>query len=475
MLDTIRTSGRPLARTGIARHLALVLALVLGAPIVPFLPLAAAEALTFDEVIAALDETPTVMEARLARQAAEQRLGILEFAGDIDVGLVPSTTFATAEDSAFADRTTIGLGLSADIPLGLSTSERVAREAARDALERAIAAERSARAEAWADLLTRYRAAWLAEQDLLVLQAEEEAAGEHARTVNARFDRGDASLNEVNAAEDELVEAQLARREGTLAARLRRLELLYAAGLERNRTDLLEEIPFILPEIPRPPELTQWAIANDPRVTAFRDEVAAAARERDALPGVVGSPTLRGSFSGWDQSAGVSVNTAAPSLALDYSTTLTTTGSLPETRSSTSDDDTWQLSLSVALPLRTTRGDSLSSDLLATSAAQSTERIAATEDELALAIRARYQQYELAAEAIGDAERSVAFAAGLRDTIGERHATDRATTADLLLAEAQYQRALFRLAAAYADREDAKVATAATAGYLDRLTGDLLP
>jgi outer membrane protein len=475
MYDTFAAGVRAVRHRTPSGTPALFLMLALLAPIPSIAPVSEAAALSFEEVVAGLDDTPAVAEARLARQAAEQRLEILSFAGDIDLGIVPSTTFATEEDSSFPDRTSVGIGVSADIPLGLSSGERLARDEALDALDRARAVEESARADAWIDLLTRYRAAWLAEQELLVLQAEEEAAREHARTVTDRFDRGAASLNEVNAAEDDLLEAQLARREGTLATRLRRLELLYAAGLERNRTDLLEEVAFTLPEIPRPPELTQWAAATDPRILALRDEVAATTREEQALPGVIGSPTLRGGFSGWDQNAGVAFNTAAPSLALDYSTTLATSGSLPESRSSSSTEDTWELSFSLSLPLRTTRGDSLSSELFATTAARAAVGIAAVEDELAVAIRGRYQQYELADEAIADAERSVEFATRLLETIRERHATDRATTADVLLAEAQYQRALYRLAAAHADREDAKAATAAAAGYLDHLTGALLP
>jgi outer membrane protein len=457
-----------------AHPVSVLMFIALAAPIAPFLPLMSAEALTFDEVVAAIEETPAVTEARLARQAAEQRFELLSFVGDIGITISPTTELTTAEESSFADRTSYGIGVSADIPLGLSPAAKVARDAAQDALERAMSAERSARAAGWTDLLTRYRAAWLAEQELLVLEAEEEEAGERARTVAERFDRGAASLNDVNSAEDDLVDAQLARREGSLAARLRRLELLYAAGLARNRTDLLEEITVTLPDIPRPPELTQWAVANDPRIVALRDDVTATGREREAIPGPVGFPTLRAGFSGWDQNAGVAFSTATPSLALDYATTLATVGNLP-TRSSSSDEDTWKISFSVSLPLRTTRGDSISSEILATEAAQSAAGIAAVEDELALAIRGRFQQYELADEAIIDAERSVAFAAELRDTVRERYAADRATEADLLLAEAQYQRALYRVAAARAARENAKIATAAAAGYLDQLTGDLLP
>jgi hypothetical protein len=110
-----------------AHPVSVLMFIALAAPIAPFLPLMSAEALTFDEVVAAIEETPAVTEARLARQAAEQRFELLSFVGDIGITISPTTELTTAEESSFADRTSYGIGVSADIPLGLSPAAKVAR------------------------------------------------------------------------------------------------------------------------------------------------------------------------------------------------------------------------------------------------------------------------------------------------------------------------------------------------------------
>jgi outer membrane protein TolC len=428
-------------------------------------------ALTFEEILAGIDGVLSVQSAGLERIAAEQRLDISEYPGDPSFTLTPETSLVTEETDAFPTRTELSATASVDIPLGLSRDRQLAAQTTAAALVRARETEAYARAAAYGDLLSAYRAAWLAQRELEVLEKEYDAAAEAARTAQDRFQRGTASLREVNTADDDLVAAQIALREGMLERRLRSLELLYAAGLERSMDEHLEPPPDSLPDLPRPPVLTAWAVENDPQMRTLTDSVAAFRRDINALDGVAGSPVVRAGFSGWDQSASVAFNTASPSVTLAYGAPLYTSGTLSESRGSSSDVDTWELSFSIALPLQTTGSSTRGGALLDTSVEQTLIDAREREGELALEIRSRYQQYELSRETIQDARRSIDLARDVLETVTQRYESDRTTREDLLLAEAHYHRSLYRLDAALAAREEAKIATASAASYLHILTG----
>jgi outer membrane protein TolC len=432
-------------------------------------------ALSFEEIIAEIDTAPTVRSARIERLTAEQRLERTGYRGDPALTLIPETDFVTERDGTFSDETTLRAAVSLEIPIGLSDERKADRSASADDLLRAVTAETAARATAYGELYTRYLTAWLAQQELVALEREHAAAVETARTVEERFQRGSASLREVQVAEDDRTAAQIALREGSLARRLRFLELVYAAGLDRNRDEPLDPPPMSIPEIPRPPELTAWAIRNDRQMRAYEDAIAAARRDTAVLSGPVGAPLFRAGFSGWDQTASAAFSTGTPSVSLSYGAPLATTGSLPDTRGSSSDVETWELSFSVALPLRTTRESQIDRSVLSSSIEGTELLLEERERQLALDIRSRYQQYELSEETIQDARRAVEIADGILATVTDRRTDDRATAEDLLIAEAQYQRSLYRLDAALANREAAKIAVATAASYLDELIGNEIP
>jgi outer membrane protein TolC len=150
-------------------------------------------------------------------------------------------------------------------------------------------------------------------------------------------------------------------------------------------------------------------------------------------------------------------------------------GALETNRTSSSVSDTWELSLSVALPLQTTGSSARETRLAAGEREQVALEITAVERDLTVAIRSAYQEYELSADRIDDARRALEVAQDLRDTVAARHTDGRATDADLLAAEAQFQRARYRLDAAEIAREDAKIGTARSASYLAQLIGAIYP
>ncbi|MEX2442201.1 MAG: TolC family protein [Alkalispirochaeta sp.] len=431
------------------------------------------QALTFDEIVSQLEATVAVQEGRVAREVAGDRLALAEFRGDPRLTLTPSATLSGTEEDWAPEETELRGSLVAEIPLALSRTAQNAVAAAADTLTRARAAEDYNYAAAYADLLSAYHAAWLAQRDAEVLGTELVAMQEAARVAYDRFDRGTATLREVQAAEEDLVDAEIAYREGSLAQRLRSIELLSMAGMPRTPPSPLEPAQITLAEIPRPPELTLWAVTHDPRLQGLSDTIAALRRETDALDGVVGAPTVRTGFSGNDQSVSAAFNTDQRELSLSYGFHVATIGSLESTRSSSSDSANWEVSFSVALPLQTTGSSGRESRLAADEQAQAAVEITAIERDLAVAIRSAYQQYELSPDRIDDARRSLEVAEQLRDTVIARHADERATEADLLAAEAQFQRARYRLDAAEIAREDAKIRTARAASYLNQLIGTI--
>jgi len=433
------------------------------------------DALSFEQIVSGIDAVPTVRSAEIERLTAEQRLDRAGYRGDPELTLIPETDFVTEEDGSFSDETPLRAGVSLEIPIGLSDERRADRDSTADDLARTITAETSARAAAYGELYTRYLTAWLAQQELAALEREYTAAVETARTTQERFQRGTASLREVQVAEDDRTAAQIALREGSLARRLRFLELVYAAGLDQNRDEPLDPPPMTVPEIPRPPELTIWAIRHDPQMRAYNDAIAAARRDSSASPGPVGAPLFRAGFSGWDQTASAAFSTGTPSVSLSYGAPLVTTGSVTDARGSSTDTETWELSFSLALPLRTTRESQIDRSILTSTIEGTVLLMEERERQLALDIRSRYQQYELSEETIRDARRAVEIAEGILTTVSDRRADDRATTEDLLIAEAQYQRSLYRLDAALANREAAKIAVATSASYLDELLANELP
>lgn len=430
-------------------------------------------ALSFEELFAVLDQAPQVIAARLEQLEARQRLAALQYPGDPSAALIPAATATTAEGDSFGTEKRVTATVTAEIPIGLSETRRVSVAEAEDALLRAEEAVAQSRAEAYLGVFMLYKEAWLAGREQGVIEAEVEAARERARTAQERFDRGGASLEELNSAEESLLEAEAARREGTLGRRITWMRLAYAVGLEPKEAAELEPLESSRSELPAVEELISWALRHDGALLAAEDQMAAYRRESAAALGLFRPPTLRTGFSGWEQTASVSLNTENPTLALSYGFPVVTEGEIPESRTGSRDPDTWELSFSVVLPFQAPGGSRLEGELRETLVEQAMLSKTEAERELSIEIRSRYNQYTVAGEFVDAARRSVESTGRTLKTVRDRREEGRATAADLLLAEAQYRRALYRLDAAVAEVETAKLQTAAAASYLNELIGSM--
>ncbi|WP_394701458.1 TolC family protein [Marispirochaeta aestuarii] len=425
-------------------------------------------ALSFKDLLPSIEESHGVKEARFVLETAADQFTLSIFPGDARMSLSPGLDLTSLKDGDFAEQREITAAVNTSIPLGLNPSGRAAAETAREAVSLAELELETARYNAYVDLFAAYSAAWLAQRELEVLKSELEAAGEELRIVQNLFNSGSASLNDLNDAEDELRLAEADLLAGTLAQRLSWLELAFFAGLNQAREEKLDLPPAEFFELPKPPDLTAWALERSPAIRSQRNQINALRRELDARRGVVSPPTLRADFSGWEQNASLSYNMDNPELGLSYSFPLESYG--PDLSSSNSNaGNTWELSFSVNIPFNTGVDTKKEQELGQSRIAQIEARLALMEDTLALQIRSLYQQYLLAEDAISQAQRALDFAEMTLQTVLDRRDSGRATAAEELSARAYFQRALFRQEQAVSARNIQILKTAQAAFWLQEL------
>lgn len=426
-------------------------------------------ALSLSDITGQVDRLPEVQTALLELQAAEQRYAISAFPGDPSISLSPSIAVESEDEGVFAQQTQLSGSLSAGLPLGLSSSRRLESQTSAASLNREHVNLEQARVEGYVKLFTLYQQAWLAQREVGVLQAEEDAARENLRVIRQRFERGDASLSEMNTAEDELSSAENALISGTLSRRISWLELAYEIGLNPANEAVLEAVEADFPELPSSRDLTAWAIEHNPEAREISDQLSAYRRELAATRGWNPAPTFGLSFSGWEQSASISYTSESPKLSMNYSFPLAAIGTDFEELNRGNSMDTWQLGLTVSIPLQSGQSDRLAGELLEIHIDQSLSRLEQLSTSLALEIRSRYQQYLLSKNVVEQARRSIELRRETLDTILSRREDQRATLADELMARAQLKRAEFRYDSAVADEVEAKLFTAQIAAWLDQL------
>lgn len=306
-----------------------------------------------------------------------------------------------------------------------------------------------------------YQKAWLAQQEEQVLKAEVLAAEENLRVIRELFAAGQTSLQPMNSAEDELNAAETALISGTLSRRIAWLELAYTVGIPNAEEEQLRSIEMELADIPRPPELTAYALAQSPEARKIRDRLSELQRETDSLQGVFLPPSLRITFSGWDQSASLSYSMENANIGLSYTFPIADYGTdFDELSRSSNSIETWELGISVTLPLQSGKDRVLQAELLSTQMAQNQMELDSLSSILALQIRSRYQQYLLSAEVVEQAQRSMELARETLETVLSRRQEQRATLADELMARAQFERSRYRYDSAVTESREAKLLTA---------------
>jgi len=160
--------------------------------------------LSFEELVENLDGSAAVRKAELDLHAAGLQLESVRYPGNSSLSLVPSATTRSEENGEFAEQVEFEARIAAEIPLGLPKSQKLQKISLQESLD--LEGENlSYRIDAaFLELFLLYKEAWLAGEEMKVLEAEKRAAEVGLRTQSRLFDAGDVSLLSLQSAEDEL-------------------------------------------------------------------------------------------------------------------------------------------------------------------------------------------------------------------------------------------------------------------------------
>jgi len=424
-------------------------------------------ALTFDDVASRVAEVDSVRLAEYELGAARVELRAAGYAGDAGLGFTPATS--TSVDEQGLRTVSVSAGATLSVPVGLGADASLRAEQAADRL---VAAERAAgyaRDEALARLYTLYHDAWLAQEELSLLDAELRVAELELGIAGARFDEGAITLAELGGAAEAAERAQTARDQGTLAHRLAWLELAFAAGLDPADQQVLEAELDFSAEPPKPPELSEWAAARDPGILAQTDLVARIRAELAADSSRFSISTTRLSLSLFDHGLSVSYASANPSVSASYSSPsvdlYSSAAASASAGTSQSSAAPFSVGLSATLSYGGAREQTLEREALELDLAREEYRLAALADELDFRIRATYQQMHRAIDAVAQAERAEASARSNLTIVEARAEAGRAGEVDLMRAELAVERARYDLTAARIAREEAMLQAVLAASY----------
>ena len=420
---------------------------------------ASASGLTFDELAARVDLVESVRLADLQVRAAEQEVRSAMRPGDLSFGLTPEAM--TSFDEAGIRSASVSAGATLSFPLGLSGDalERVLRVA--DDVEAARRALVSAREQAVVRLYSLYQAVWLAQEQLVLLDAELVVAELRYRIAQSRFNEGTITLATLGGVSESFQKAQTARDQGSLAQRLSWLELAFAIGL--NPSDQLQVDAYreFTDEPPRPPELSEWAIDNDRAVIDQRAAIAAIERELGSpqSPYSVGTARLQMSLS--DHSVSAAYSPLNRSVSLGYSTPdLTIVESGPPREVAPV-----QIGVSASFSWNATGRDEESQAAARIQLERELVRLQSLSDAIDFSIRSTYQQLHRADGAVDQAERAVDAAVAQEQVIRARAEAGQVGEVDLVEAAVAVDRARYNLVAAHIARERSVMAVVLAASY----------
>lgn len=424
---------------------------------------AVAFTLDFSTVVDRLDEVDQVWLAANRIDAARQQVEAAGFAGDVDLSISPSGSLTA--DATGVRTAEIGGSASLTVPLGLSDDAQQKLEQSETDLAMAAADLQTAREDAWVRLYSLYQAAWLAQEELVVLDAELEVARSAHEVARARFAEGDITVAQLGAAAETLARAQTARDQGTLTHRLAWLDLAFTIGIDPAvQLDLEPHLSFS-EDPPKPPELSDWAMVNDRELAERRAALADLERELALEATEVQLASTKLQLSLWDHGVSLSYAPANPSLAASYTPPSI---AVYEASSATRETVPFSLTLSGTVTISGSREDELADGLTSVELERARHELASLEDALDVRIRSTYQQMHRATDAVALAERALETAQENLAIVEALAEAGQAGETDVASAHAAVARAEYELVAARIGREEAMIAAVQAASYFSQ-------
>jgi outer membrane protein TolC len=420
----------------------------------------AAFTLDFPDVVDRIDEIDAVWLAANRIEVARQEIETAAFAGDIGFSLTPSASLAA--DASGLRSATLGANASVSLPVGLNADAESRLETSVRSVATAIEAHGAAREQGYVELYSLYQSAWLAQEELAVLDAEVVVAQTGYEVARARFAEGAITVAQLGVAMEALERAQTARDQGTLAHRLAWLDLAFTIGVDPSEQQQLTPYHEFSSDPPKPPELSAWAMANDRALAAQRAAIAdLEARLAERAP--VGEMTsAKVQFSFQDHGVSFSYLPGAPTFGASYTTPdVSLYSSTPTTR----DAVPLSVSLSATLAASGTRAEELEHDRLALDLERERHALEILSDALDVRIRSVHQQMHRAGDAVALAERALETAEANLQIVRARADAGQAGDAETSGAEAAVGRARHNLIAARIAHEEAMLSVVIAASY----------
>jgi outer membrane protein TolC len=439
-----------------------------------FISLPAAWSLTLDEVLGGVGNTYEVRSAQAAIESMRQQIEELSYVGDMTVSFQPSVDANTPVEGPFANTVDLAGSMSLTAPIGLTDSKALALVSAQHALDLAIKNLERVEEATYFKLYSLYQDAWLAQEELVVLQLELDAAQATYEVKRFLFESGNIALLELALAEDELDTRQTDLLKGQLEHRLTSFELTWTRGLQKVRdetadfdedVELLEAYVESPGELPRPGQLEGWVEENHPDVLQQLEKIRQVESSIAELKGIDLTATLRANVSAFSHNGSVSYNVNASTITGSYSFPIHTFTFAEDKASS---QPPWSVGLSVNLGYTTAKGAELEAASLAHDLAAEQARLGSIREILDFQLRSKYQQYLIAVEAADQSVRN--FERSSRDllVIDDRWQMGLITENELLEATARNERALLASKAAKIAVIKTEMAAAESAAYLSQ-------
>lgn len=427
---------------------------------------APAFALDWPEVAARIRATYASADARLAETAAQAQTRALALPGSSTVSIAPGAKAITVVDSgSFGQEIDFTATVTARLPVGLSQAQKEKLTFAQDVSYLSGLNAQKTEAESYAELYSRYQAAWLAQEERKVIQLELAAALRNYENTDKLFKAGLVTLATLKTADDDLNAAQSAALQAESRYSLAWLDLAYAAGLPDRPEGLSEQAPSEA-DLPRLGTLMQWAAAKHPDVARQQTNVAQIQTTLTRLSGRNFEVDVKALFVSDKYSASLGYDLANPAATGSLAFPTYIYGSIPKSKGQV---DTWSLGFSVGLSYTGETTDRAASEVSEVDLRREQLGLENTLRQVQLNLYAKYTLWEKATDSV---ERSVRALARIRDSLGTveaKRAIGQAGEYEIMEAEALLARAEWNLESARIDREKSRLAAAAAAFYLGEL------
>ncbi len=419
-------------------------------------------ALTFNDVVSDLDKTYDVRSARLQMDQARKTVDLRKSSGDISFSLTPAVKTITENGGDFPGEIDYYGSSSITVPLGLSSEEKEMLSFANDSLNLSADNIKIAKMKAFAAIHNLYQNSWLLQEEKNVLELELDALKTQVTTLTEQYKNGNVSLSVLSAAEEDLQNKQEEVYQEVLKQRIALYELAFTSNKGITKEEVLDRYVLKQEVLPLPPELTIWAMGNQPDLKEQQTKVRQIQQTINRLGKTDIDISIKPFFSSGDHSVSIEYTLDKPELTAAYTFPLYTDGYVPVSGDKTNDDN-WETGLSINLSWNSDKTDSLNIDILKNELKQETARLDYLTNYISLQIRSSYQEYLKAKDSLNQAKRDLKRKRDNKKIVETKESLGQASQYEIKEAEALVKRGEWRVESARIDVEKSYLNTAVTA------------